>query len=445
MPSGFRAISILSMILFFAGASPAQDTCTAMGSPSHQTEASGMNTSAPSAATIFLEHLSSGTDVEPASTPQSMWMIQKNGWDFMFHGVAFVDDIQQSGPRGGDKFFSTDWAMGMTQKSFGRSKLTFRLMMSLDPATVTDRRYPELFQVGETAFGRPIVDGQHPHDLFMEIAGFYDLKLGENTVLSLYGAPVGDPALGPPAYPHRASASENPLAPLGHHQQDSTHIADEVVTAGYSYRFFRAEFSGFHGREPNENRWNIDAGSIDSWSARLTINPSRDWSGQFSLGTLKSPEALDPAEDQRRTTASISYNRPLSHGNWASSVIWGRTRSLLTGGKLNSYLAESTFRFQSRNAVWGRVENVDRTNLLTLGENPLPANFVEKFLARVQAISVGYDRDFDWVPHISTALGAEATIYNAPAFLDPIYGAHPFGVVIFVRFRPKSGEQPMMP
>lgn len=426
---------LLMLITCYSATAEAQQSMGTMSDGKNDMSSEG---SSEDLRAVVLEHLSSGTDLEPASTPNAMWMSQRRGWDLMLHGVLFVDDIQQSGPRGGDKFFSTDWAMLMARKSLGPGQLTLRGMFSLDPATVTERRYPELFQIGETAFGRPIVDGQHPHDLFMEIGAFYDWKMSESSLLSIYVAPVGDPALGPPAYPHRASASENPIAPLGHHQQDSTHIADEVVTAGYSYRFIRAEVSGFYGREPNENRWNIDAGPIDSWAARLTLNPSRNWSGQFSLGTLKSPEALSPHEDQRRMTASVSYNLPLHNGNWASSLIWGRTRSLLTGEKLNSYLAESTFKFLEKNAVWTRIENVDRTNLLLVGSNPLPAGFEERFLARVQAYSVGYDRDFGWIPGVSTALGAQATLYHAPAFLNSIYGGNPTGVVMFVRFRPKG-------
>jgi hypothetical protein len=311
-------------------------------------------------------------------------------------------------------------------------------MLSLEPASVTGRRYPELFQIGETAFGLPIVDGQHPHDFFMEIGAFYDWNLNEKNVLSFYAAPVGDPALGPVAYPHRTSASEDPIAVLGHHMQDSTHIADEVVTVGYAYSIARIEFSGFHGREPNENRWEIQAGAIDSWSARLTLNPTRNWSGQFSLGTLHSPEALDPTDDQRRMTASITYNRPFDRGNWASSLVWGRTRSLSNGGVLNSYLLESTLHFLSRNAVWGRIENVDRTNLLLIGENPLPPGFEEAFLARVQAYTAGYDREIPVLPHFSTAIGGQATFYGKPAFLDPIYGQHPMGYLVFVRFRPEG-------
>jgi hypothetical protein len=383
-------------------------------------------------------HGTSGTDVEPASTPHPMWMEERAGWQLMFHGNFFVNEIQQTGPRGGDKFFSTNWFMPMAQHQLGPGKFTARVMLSLEPATVTDRRYPELFQIGETAFGLPIVDGQHPHDFFMEIGAFYDWNLNSKNVLSFYAAPVGDPALGPVAYPHRTSASEDPIAVLGHHMQDSTHIADEVVTVGYAYSLARIEVSGFHGREPNEGRWNIDAGAIDSWSARLTLNPARNWSGQFSLGTLHSPEALDPTDDQRRMTASITYNRAFDRGNWVSSLVWGRTRSLSNGGVLNSYLLESTLRFLARNALWGRIENVDRTNLLLIGENPLPAGFEEVFLARVQAYTAGYDREIPVLPHFSTAVGGQATFYGKPTLLDPIYGQHPMGYLVFVRFRPEG-------
>ena len=76
-------------------------------------------------------------------------------------------------------------------------------------------------------------------------------KAGQSATLARApGSWWGDPAIGPIAYPHRASASENPLAALGHHQEDSTHIAEDVVTVGLTYRIARIEGSGFHGREP---------------------------------------------------------------------------------------------------------------------------------------------------------------------------------------------------
>lgn len=389
----------------------------------------------------IVRHAGSGTGAEPDSTPVPMLMTTKRNWALMFHANVFVLDEQQSSPRGGDKFFSTNWSMGMAQHSFGPGTFTARAMLSLEPATITGRRYPLLFQQGETAFGTPIADGQHPHNFFMEIAALYDLKLGKNGLLSFYAAPIGDPAIGPMAYPHRASASEDPLAALGHHQEDSTHVAMDVVTVGVAYRIARIEASGFHGREPNENRWNISQGKIDSWSTRLTIQPGKNWSGQFSYGRIASPEALFPSEDQERMTASALYNRPIRNGNWASSLIWGRTKSLEDNSKFNSYAFESTLRFLTFNHVWTRIENAERSNELLLGENALPPNFQEQPIGRVQAYTFGYDRDFGVIPHIATALGAQVTIYGVGDNLKPIYGPHPAGIAVFIRARPFSGDE----
>lgn len=384
----------------------------------------------------ILHHSASGTSAEPNSTPSQVLMTSKGKWMLMFHGVAWLNELQQSGSRGYDKFFATNWLMPMIQRQLGPGQLAIRTMLSLEPGTVTDRRYPELFQQGETAYGKPIVDGQHPHDFFMELAALYDLKLGENALLSFYAAPVGDPAMGPTAYPHRMSASENPMAALGHHLEDSTHIADDVVTVGLAYKKVRVEASGFHGREPDEYRWDIDSGKIDSWAMRFSVNPARNWSAQYSIAHLTSPEQLHPGQDVRRMTASIMYNRPLKKGNWATTLLWGRNQDLDHRQVFNGYLAESTLRFRDRNYVWGRIENVDRTSELLLDGNPEPAGFEEHFLARVQAYTVGYDREFKFAPHLASAFGGQVTFYSKPDFLTPIYGSHPTGVALFVRFRP---------
>lgn len=388
-------------------------------------------------------HANAGTTAEPNSTPTPMWMATKGPWTMMFHGDVFVPEQQQTSPRGGDKFFSTSWLMPMAQRAAGPGVFTARAMFSLEPATVTGERYPLLFQSGETAYGKPIVDGQHPHNLFMELAALYDLKLGTNTLLSFYLAPVGDPAIGPTAFPHRASASEDPLAPLGHHQEDSTHISDDVITAGFTYGIARIEASGFHGREPDEYRWDIDQGAIDSWATRFTLQPGKNWSGQYSYARIASIEQLYPGENQERMTASVMYNRPLRSGdwgNWASTILWGRTRGLDDNTIFNSYLLESTVRFRTRNYAWTRIENVDRSNELLLGENPLPPGFVEKPIGRVQAYTFGYDRDFGWIPHLATALGAQVTAYGVASTLQPVYGTDPIGVAAFVRFRPQPAE-----
>jgi hypothetical protein len=386
-----------------------------------------------------LHHATTGTTAEPESESPPMLMWKRESWRFMFHGAAFVTAQQQSGPRSADKVFSTSWFMPMAQRNIGkRGQITFRTMLSLEPATVTGRFYPEMFQQGETAFGRPINDGQHPHDLFMEIAALYDLKLRDDTVLTVYAAPMGDPALGPAAFPHRASASEDPLAPLGHHLQDSTHIAADVLTLSLTHKFFRIEASGFHGREPDENRWNIEHGAIDSWSTRLTVNPAKNWSAQYSFGRLTSPEALHPDEDTDRMTASVMYNRPIAHGEWSSMLLWGRNSEVAEHIVWNGYLAESTLRFTEKNRVWTRIENVDRTNELLLGRNVEPPGFADSVIGRVQAYSLGYDRELPIVPHLSSALGAQVTWYGVPDSLTPIYGKHPAGVAVFLRFRPAS-------
>lgn len=365
-------------------------------------------------------------------------MRERGKWMLMFHGTAFLSALQQSGPRGYDKVFSTNWFMPMAQRQLGRGELTFRTMLSLEPATVTQRFYPLLFQQGETAFGKPINDGQHPHDFIMELAALYDLRLGENGLLSFYAAPVGDPAMGPSAYAHRTSAAENPVASLGHHLQDSTHIANDVVTGGLTYKKARIEFSGFHGREPDEFRWDINSGAIDSWSTRVTIQPAQNWSAQYSFAHLTSPEELRAAEDVQRMTASVSYNRPMASGSWASTLLWGRNRVLQSGQVFNGYLAESTLQFAERNRVWGRIENVDRTSELLLGKQPEPPGFDEALLARIQAYTVGYDRDFPLIPGLSTALGGQVTLYDKPEFLTTLYGQRPAGAIFFIRVRPKG-------
>lgn len=383
-------------------------------------------------------HASSGTSAEPNSTPSPMLMTMKGEWMLMFHANAFLVDTQQTSPRGGDKLFSTNWLMPMAERELGPGQLTLRAMFSLEPATVTDERYPLLFQQGETAYGVPIADGQHPHNFFMEVAALYDLHLGDRGLLSFYVAPEGDPAIGPTAYPHRASAIEDPVGTLGHHQEDSTHISNDVVTVGMTEGMIRVEASGFHGREPDEHRWKFEQGKIDSWSARLTAQPGENWSGQFSYAHIMSPEALFPAEDQARMTASVMYNRRVARGNWASTALWGRTRSLADSTKENSYLLESSLQFQDRNYAWIRLENAGRSNELLIGEHALPPGFQEEPLTHVQAYTFGYARDENLMPHVSTAIGAQVNTYGVGDPLKPIYGTNPIAVQVFLRMRMKE-------
>ena len=414
--------------------------CPETGAQAMRHESDSMTMQAENFIQSILNHTGSGTSAQPISTPSPMLMTMKGSWMLMFHANVFVIDEQQSSSRGGDKFFSTSWFMPMAQRKLGPGVFTARVMLSLEPATVTDRRYPLLLQQGETAFGVPIADGQHPHDFIMELAASYDLKLGEKSLLSFYFAPIGDPAIGPAAYAHRASAFENPVGTLGHHQEDSTHISDAVVTVGLTHGIARIEASGFHGREPDEFRWDIDQGKIDSWSTRLTMEPRKNWSAQYSYARITSIEVLFPNENQERVTASVMYNRPFLDGNWASTLLWGRIRSLHDNSIFNSYLLESTARFRGRNYAWTRIESAERSSELILGENPLPPGFQEQPIGQVQAYTFGYDRDIDLVPRLASAIGAQLTTYGVAGRLKPIYGAHPVGVAVFLRLRPFSGR-----
>jgi hypothetical protein len=388
------------------------------------------------AAGEMLMEQASGTSMNPRSWRMPMLMKSAGGWKVMFMGQAFIADTQQSGPRGGDKLYSTNWGMFAAEHAVGGGAFMFQSMFSLEPATVTQRRYPELFQTGETAFGRPLTDAQHPHDLFMGLGVHYAHPVGERGIVQVYFAPIGDPALGPVAFPHRASAAELPQAPLGHHWQDSTHIASDVITIGLTRGWLRFEASGFHGAEPNENRWNIDQGKLDSWSARLSVFPAKNWMAQVSAGRLTRPERQDPG-DVVRATASLHYTRPLAGGDdWSSSFVWGRNHSTLNRRDTNSYLLESVAPIRRRNFVTGRFELVDKDELFN--DNPDFAARLARTAAsvfRIGAYTVGYTRDVGSIHNLEAGLGANITAYTLPRAIQPFYGEHPVGATVYLRFR----------
>lgn len=388
------------------------------------------------AAGMYLMGMASGTSVNPKAWPMPMLMPRAGSWNLMFMGQAFVVDTQQSGPRGGDKFYSPNWFMASAEHPVGRGSLMIVTMLSLDPATETKRRYPELFQTGETAFGRPIVDAQHPHDFIMGLGVYYARPLGESMMLQVYYAPVGDPALGPVAFPHRASAFELPQATLGHHWQDSTHIANNVLTVAVRNKWLRFEASGFYGSEPNENRWNIDWGPMNSYSGRVSISPTSHWMGQFSAGRLTKPERQEPG-DIVRMTASLHYTRPMNDGAaWSTSLIWGRNHETFTGRNVGSYLLETLYPISSKNFVTARAELVDKDELFA-GEHEIEEELARTAGStfRIQAYTAGYTRDLGTFNHVETGIGANVSLYAIPDAIKPYYGDRPFGVNMYLRFR----------
>ncbi|MBV9924421.1 MAG: hypothetical protein JOZ96_05215 [Acidobacteria bacterium] len=379
----------------------------------------------------------SGTSWEPASTPAYMIHEQAGKWTLMFHGEAKIGVNAQGGPRGVTKFESQNWFMPMASRGVGRGTLELRGMFSAEPLTYSGAGSPQLFQTGEVYRGRPIVDAQHPHDLLMELSAKYTLPVGERGSWFAYFGYPGEPALGPVAFMHRASASENPSAPLAHHLQDSTHIAFGVFTTGFTYRWLKVEGSVFNGREPDEDRYGFEAGPWDSRSVRVSVAPSANWVFQYSYGLLKNPELLHEG-DTRRQTASVQYNRPLRRGNWATGLIWGRNREGHEGDtfRLNSYTLESTLNFLDRNYVYTRLELVDKKDILRpedlrklgYGEHAHPQ-------FRIGAYTFGYVRDLYAGDKYTLGLGGNTTLYSKPEALDALYGRNPVSYKMFLRIR----------
>ncbi len=391
----------------------------------------GMDMSQPAPDWMPSPHDSSGTGWQPAATRAYIWMKSAAAWDLMAHGVIFVDYNQQGGPRGEGKAESVNWLMLMEQHKLGIGSILFREMFSAESLTSPHPGFPELFQTGETYHGQALVDHQHPHNVFSELALYYTRPVGEKMSWEFYGAAAGEPALGPVAYMHRASASELPIAPLSHHLQDSTHISFGVITTGLVMDRFKLEGSVFNGREPNEKRYSIQFAPLDSWSARFSVAPSRNWTAQYSYGRLEHPEALEPGS-QRRQTASVEYVLPFANGSWATTAVWGRVHKEVDNHNLNGYFLETTANFKLRNYAFSRLELVDKDELFP--NNPALPSF------RFGAYTFGGARDLVQSRLWQLALGADLTFYSKAAALDPSYGKDPISFQIFLRVRPALGQ-----
>jgi hypothetical protein len=389
--------------------------------------------------TLNMSQMGSGTSWQPGTTPMSMYFKYAKGWLFFLHGEAKIGVNSQGGPRGVTKFESQNWIMPMAFRRVGAGTLQLRGMFSLEPFTFSPGGSPQLFQTGESYKGRPLVDKQHPHDFLMELSATYTMPLGERSTWFAYLGFPGEPALGPTAFMHRNSASENPSAPLAHHLQDSTHISFGVITTGFTYRWFKLEGSVFNGREPDEHRYGFEFNPWSSRSARLSFAPNKSWSMQVSYGFLKNPEILEPG-DIRRATASVSYNKNFDGGNWSSSLIWGRNHGA-HGGELyntNSYTAESTLNFLDKNYVYTRLELVDKNELLGHDEIHGLGLSGEHPSFRIGAYTFGATREVWNTDKLSIALGGDFTFYSKPPVLDELYGSNPTSYKFFIRLRPSK-------
>jgi hypothetical protein len=263
----------------------------------------------------------SGTSWQPESAPHEGLHLNRGPWQLMTHGYAMQIYSDQGGRERDTKSFSENMLMGMASRQLGPGRLGLRAMLSAEPWTIGATGYPLVLQTGETADGvTPLRDRQHPHDLFMELAATYSLPVDADSSVFIYLGEPGEPALGPLAFMHRFSGMENPEAPLSHHWLDSTHISYGVVTLGWVRGDWKLEGSAFNGHEPDPKRYDLDAPKLNSYSFRASYQPAPNWSLQASAGHLMSPEQLEPGVNTTRSTASVMYNRPLSAGNWQTTL-----------------------------------------------------------------------------------------------------------------------------
>jgi hypothetical protein len=397
------------------------------------------------AADLFPAREASGTAWIPDATP--MYGLHKDlgDWRLMFHGNVFAQFLFESGDfhRRGRQAGSINWIMGMARRQLGNGRLGVRLMASVEPWTLSGCGYPNLLATGEVCDGDTIHDRQHPHDLFMEIAGDYDRPITRAVRLQLYAGLAGEPALGPPSFPHRPSAFPNPIAPIGHHWLDSTHISFGLLTTALYGSRWKAEVSAFNGREPDETRLDLDLGPLDSVSGRVWYVPTSSIGLQLSAAHLNDAEeefAPAPRLDVNRVTASATYHRLLIGGGlWATTLAYGvnSEQAVVPGAVIDqvthALLLESSLTSRERHAWFGRFEVVGK---------PAHDLHVHEHITRIFTIGKlqgGYVRYFTTRWGLSPGIGGTISASLLPPLLAPRYNgriAPGFGVFVTVHPTP---------
>jgi hypothetical protein len=384
----------------------------------------------------------SGTSWLPDNSPMYGLMWHKGNTQFMFHGSAFIrytsQNIFNNGKRGkADQFDAPNWAMFMMNTHFApRTLFSFNSMISLDRLTVGGNGYPLLFQSGETWQGKPLVDRQHPHDLFSELSVGLSYAINKDMdIMGYFGYP-GEPALGSPAFMHRPSAMYNPDAPLSHHWQDATHITFGVGTFGIRYKTVKLEGSAFTGREPDEHRYNFDKPKFDSYSGRISVNPDKYFAVQLSYGFLKSPEALEPDVNIHRTTASIIQSAYLGRGIINTSFVWGANRK--NKHTENSFLLESAYRVNEL-ALYGRYEFIQKD------AHELDLHLPDDLTFNIQGLTFGSSYQIFSSSDFQIMLGAQGTVNFINNQLQTYYGSTPFSAQIYLMLTPAFMNHIMLP
>ncbi len=366
------------------------------------------------------------TNVYGQSSPQQdVSKPSGDGWNWTTDLSAFFGfNYQRRKFTDFQEWESQNWFMGAGTRQTRRGTVTVASMLSLEPFTIQDLGSPQVFQTGEVFERAPLIDYQHPHDLLMQLGLSYRHPVAQ-IALTFSGWLVGSPAFGPPVFMHRRSALDNPQVPLSHHYLDSVHISSNVLSAGVELQPFRFDTSWFHGREPDENRTDIDAGPLDSWAARVEWSRG-GWRAQVSGARLHEPEILEPF-DHTKLSASVIYSwRTLD-----AMLAWGETREI--HGNLDAYLLEAHAQLSPRDAVYGRAELAAKDILDKGGFHPIGFQHPHR-ISRVAAFTAGYVHDFAVLRFGRVGVGADITAYTIAENLRDSYGS-PQSFHVFVRFR----------
>jgi hypothetical protein len=368
-----------------------------------------------------------------AQEPEHQHDPASSSWQWSVAGTVFAGyNYQWRKFTDFDEVESQNWLMTGLQKSFGMSDLELVAMFSLEPFTLRDIGSPQVFQTGETFNGAPLIDYQHPHDLIMNLGGVYSREVRSSTV-SVAAYAVGPAPIGPTVFMHRPSAIENPQAPLSHHYLDASHITPGVISIGVARNAFKVEAGAFHGREPDENRLDLDTAALDSYAVRASWADG-PWSFQISGGHLKTPESKSPY-NQDRWTASGSFFKGDEHHSLAWTAAFGQNREVF--GNLEAYLLEATRR-SGGNVFYGRVEAMAK-DILDAGFHPIGVAHTHR-QSQIGAITAGYIRDFA-VPAWGTfGFGGDITGYYVPDNLSESYGS-PVSFHVFLRYRGRAGAR----
>ena len=372
----------------------------------------------------------SGTSWQPDATGHGGLHSQAGDWMLMGHADLYGVYSSQGGPRGDDKAFLAGMVMGAARRDFATGDmLNLRLMLSPDPF-MGRSGYPLLLAAGETADGvNPLVDRQHPHDLFVEMSAAYTHRLSQADSIFLYAGLPGEPAFGPPSFMHRASGMDSPEAPITHHWLDSTHITFGVLTAGWVHDRFKLDASAFRGREPDEDRYDIEAPRLDSFAARLSWNPTPEWSLQASYANIESPEQLEPELDEERVSASAAYARTFEGGGrWAATASFAR-KMRSDGVELDAWLLETAVTPGALPlTMFARAESIETDELDSHGGHGHGEVF------RVGKVSVGGVYDVPLSDTVSIGIGGLYSLNFVPEGLEHAYGErNPSGAMGFVR------------